>query len=278
VPELPEVETIRRELDREIVGKRIKAVDVSGLRSIRRHGSKKQFTSRLVGAKVTGVERRGKYLVLRLDTGELLVIHLGMSGQLIKAQAREAPPKHTHVVFTFTTGGQLRFIDPRTFGELFVTAPDNLTEEAPELADLGVDPVDEPMSWVVFGELLLARKTKLKALLMDQSFVAGLGNIYSDEILYEAGLRFDRTTDTMSAMEIRRLYRAIVEVLHEAIKHRGSTLSDQQYVDLHGRPGGFQEMHQVYDREGEACRRCRGTVVRERFGNRSTFFCASCQT
>jgi formamidopyrimidine-DNA glycosylase len=278
VPELPEVETIRRELDREIVGKRIKAVDVSGLRSIRRHGSKKQFTSRLVGAKVAGVERRGKYLVLRLDTGELLVIHLGMSGQLVKAQAREAQPKHTHVVFTFTTGGQLRFIDPRTFGELFVTAPDSLTEEAPELADLGVDPVDEPMSWVVFGELLLARKTKLKALLMDQSFVAGLGNIYSDEILYEAGLRFDRTTDTLSAMEIRRLYRAIVEVLHEAIKHRGSTLADQQYVDLHGRPGGFQEMHQVYDREGEACRRCRGTIGRERFGNRSTFFCASCQT
>jgi formamidopyrimidine-DNA glycosylase len=180
-------------------------------------------------------------------------------------------------VITFTQGGQLRFVDPRTFGELFITAPDELTKEITELADLGMDPVDEPISWVKFREHLLSKTTKLKPLLMDQSFIAGLGNIYSDEILWEAGLRHDRVPQSLSTMEIRRLYRAIVEVLHEAVKHRGSTLSDQQYVDLHGRPGEFQLLHQAYDREGEACRRCRTPIVREKSGQRSTFYCPNCQ-
>jgi formamidopyrimidine-DNA glycosylase len=276
MPELPEVETIRRGLDREVVGKRVKTVQVSGTRTVRRQ-TKKQFISRLEGAKITGADRRGKYLVVKLDTGELLVIHLRMSGQLLRAQARDAVPKHTHVVITFTQGGQLRFVDPRTFGEVFITAPDELTKEVPELASLGMDPVDDPIPWVKFREMLLSRTTKLKPLLMDQSFVAGLGNIYSDEILWEAGLRHDRTPQSLSTMEIRRLYRAIVEVLHEAVKHRGSTLGDQQYVDLHGRPGEFQELHQAYDREGQACRRCRTTIVREKLGSRSTFYCPNCQ-
>jgi len=276
MPELPEVETIRRGLEREVVGKRIKTVQVTGTRTIRRQ-TKKVFITKLEGAKVTHVERRGKYLVLKLDTGELLVIHLRMSGQLLRAQAKDAVVKHTHVVFTFTQGGQLRFVDPRTFGELFVTAPDELTKEITELADLGMDPVDEPISWVKFREKLLSRTTKLKPLLMDQSFLAGLGNIYSDEILWEAGLRHDRVPQTLSTMEIRRLYRAIVEVLHEAVKHRGSTLADEGYVDLHGRPGEFQLLHQAYDREGQACRRCRTQIVREKVGQRSTFYCPNCQ-
>ena len=276
MPELPEVETIRRGIEREVVGKRIKTVQVTGTRSVRRQ-TKKQFASRLEGAKVNGVDRRGKYLVLKLDTGDLLVVHLRMSGQLLRAQPKDPVDKHTHVTFTFTQGGQLRFVDPRTFGELFVTSPDQLTTEFPELGELGMDPVDEPIPWVKFRAQLLARTTKLKPLLMDQSFVAGLGNIYSDEILWEAGLRHDRTPQSLSTMEIRRLYRAIVEVLHEAVKHRGSTLSDQQYVDLHGRPGDYQTLHQVYDREGEACRRCRSLIVREKLGQRSTFYCPNCQ-
>jgi formamidopyrimidine-DNA glycosylase len=276
MPELPEVETIRRGLDREVVGKRVKTVHVTGTRTVRRQ-PKKQFIGRLEGAKITGVERRGKYLVLKLDTGELLVVHLRMSGQLLRAQARDEEPKHTHVVITFTQGGQLRFVDPRTFGEVFITAPDELTKEVPELAALGMDPVDDPIPWVKFREMLLSRTTKLKPLLMDQSFIAGLGNIYSDEILWEAGLRHDRIPQSLSTMEIRRLYRAMVEVLHEAVKHRGSTLGDQQYVDLHGRPGEYQLLHQVYDREGLACRRCRSLIVREKLGSRSTFFCPNCQ-
>jgi len=276
LPELPEVETIRRGLEREVVGKRVKTVQVTGTRTIRRQ-TKKVFISKLEGAKINGVERRGKYLLLKLDTGDILVIHLRMSGQLLRAQAKDAVVKHTHMVMTFTQGGQLRFVDPRTFGELFVTTPDELTSDVTELADLGMDPVDEPQSWVKFREQLLGRTTKLKPLLMDQSFLAGVGNIYSDEILWEAGLRHDRTPQSLSTMEIRRLYRAIVEVLHEAVKHRGSTLSDEQYVDLHGKPGEFQLLHQAYAREGEACRRCRSPIAREKVGQRSTFYCPNCQ-
>ncbi|CAN5195099.1 bifunctional DNA-formamidopyrimidine glycosylase/DNA-(apurinic or apyrimidinic site) lyase [soil metagenome] len=277
MPELPEVETIRRGLEREVVGKRIKSVDVTGMRSIRRHGNKKQFISRLEGTKITGLVRRGKYLLFKLDSGDLLVVHLRMSGQLLKTTPREPMSKHTHVVISFTQGGQLRFVDPRTFGELFVTTPETVGDEVPELADLGIDPVDEPMSWVVFGEMLRARRSRLKSLLMDQSFLAGIGNIYSDEILFEAGLRYDRTSETLSSQEIRRLYRSVVEVLHEAIKHRGSTLTDQQYVDLYGRPGDFQLQHQVYHREGQSCRRCRSPIARSRFAGRSTFYCPHCQ-
>jgi len=276
LPELPEVETIRRGLEREVVGKRVKTVQVTGTRTIRRQ-TKKVFIAKLEGAKINGVERRGKYLLMKLDTGDILVVHLRMSGQLLRAQAKDAVVKHTHVVMTFTQGGQLRFVDPRTFGELFVTTPDELTSDVEELSNLGMDPVDEPQSWVKFREQLLSRTTKLKPLLMDQSFLAGVGNIYSDEILWEAGLRHDRTPQTLSTMEIRRLYRAIVEVLHEAVKHRGSTLSDEQYVDLHGKPGEFQLLHQAYNREGEACRRCRSPIAREKVGQRSTFYCPNCQ-
>jgi formamidopyrimidine-DNA glycosylase len=277
MPELPEVETIRRGLEREAVGKRIKSVEVHGTRTVRRQ-PKKQLITRLEGTKIKSAKRAGKFLVLELDSGDLLVIHLRMSGQLLKQQPKDPVIKHTHVVITFTQGGQIRFVDPRPFGEVFVTKPDALTSEIPELADLGMDPVDEPISWVRFGQLLLARTTKLKQLLMDQSFVAGIGNIYSDEILWEAGLRHDRTPQTLSSMEVRRLYRAVVEVLHEAVKHRGSTLSDEQYVDLYGRPGEYQQLHQVYDREGEPCRRCRGVIVREKVSGRSSYYCPSCQT
>jgi formamidopyrimidine-DNA glycosylase len=215
--------------------------------------------------------------VLALDTGDVLVAHLRMSGQLRRAQPKEPLEKHTHVVITFTQGGQLRFVDPRTFGELFVTTPDELEAQVPELAHLGFDPVDDMMSWTRFGELLTVRKAKLKTLLMDQRFVAGIGNIYSDEILFAAGLRYDRSSDSLSSQEVRRLYRAMVETLQEAIKHRGSSLADQQYRDLFGEPGEFQTLHKVYDREGEACRRCRSTIVRVKVNGRSSFLCPQCQ-
>lgn len=279
MPELPEVETIRRDLDKEVVGKRIKLVEVTGMRSIRRHPNKKHFIAKLEGHKITGVERKGKYLLLRLEGGDILVAHLGMSGQFLRArnETRDPLTKHTHVVITFTQGGQLRFIDPRTFGELFVTTPEELPDVVPELAHLGFDPVEDMMSWTKFGELLVARKAKLKALLMDQKFCAGIGNIYSDEILFAAGLRYDRSSETLSSQEVRRLYRAMVETLQDAIKHRGSSLSDEQYRDLFGNTGEYQNQHKVYDREGEACRRCRSTIVRVKFNGRSSFLCPQCQ-
>jgi formamidopyrimidine-DNA glycosylase len=278
MPELPEVEVIRRDLEREIVGKKVKSVDVDGMRSIRRHHNRKQFAGRLVGHKFAGVERRGKYILCRLDGGDVLVIHLGMSGQLLRTKGGRAPAaKHTHVVITFTQGGQLRFIDPRTFGEMFVTERDELDKEVGELAHLGLDPLETAMSWEHFGRMVADKHTKLKPLLMDQKFLAGIGNIYSDEILFGAGLRWDRESDSLSAQEVRRLYRAMVETLQDAVKYRGSTLADMQYVDLFGKPGEYQLHHKVYAREGEACRRCRHPIARERYGGRSTFYCEACQ-
>jgi formamidopyrimidine-DNA glycosylase len=277
MPELPEVETLRRDLEKEIAGKRIKAVEVSGMRSIRRHRNKKHFIAKLEGQKLTGVERKGKYLVFRLEGGDVLVVHLGMSGQLLRAKSTKDAPKHTHVAITFTQGGSLLYVDPRTFGELFVCQRDALEDEVPDLAHLGFDPLEQTMSWTRFGDMLTERKTKLKALLMDQRFIAGIGNIYSDEILFAAGLRWDRSSETLSSQEIRRLYRAMVETLQDAIKHRGSSLADEQYRDLFGELGEYQYQHKVYDREGESCRRCRSPIARVRVGGRSSFFCEQCQ-
>ena len=269
---------MRRDLEREVVGKKIKAVDVDGMRSIRRYRQRKQFTGELDGRKITAVIRRGKYIVMRLDDGNALIVHLGMSGQLLRAKtARETVPKHTHVTLTFTQGGQLRFVDPRTFGEMFVAAYDGLDDAVEELAHLGIDPLESAMSWDYFGELVSQRHVKLKTALMDQKFLAGIGNIYSDEILFNAGLRWDRMSDSLSPEEIRRLYRALVETLQDAVKYRGSSLADEQYVDLFGKKGEYQLHHKVYAREGEACRRCRHVIVREKAGGRSTFFCAACQ-
>ena len=277
MPELPEVETIRRELDREVVGKRIKSVDATGERSARGHQSSKEFIAKLEGAKISGVERRGNYLVFKLDTGDLLVCQLGTTGQLRRAQAKDPTADNTHVVLTFTQAGQLRFIDPRSSGEMFVTTPDELTEAVPELGELGFDPVETPISWTVFGEMLVKRSNKLKALLMDQKFMAGLGNIYSDEILFAAGLRYDRPANSLSTQEIRRLYRSVVETLHDAVKYRGSTLADQGYVDLFGKAGDYQEHHKVYARDGLACRRCRTPIQKARFSNGTTYYCPQCQ-
>lgn len=276
MPELPEVETIRRDLDKEVVGRRIKTVDVTGNRSIRRHANKKQFVSRLEGQKIDAVERRGKNLLLSLGD-DWLVIHLGMSGQLLKTAARDAVAKHTHVVITFTQGGQLRFVDPRTFGELFVVAKESLADECPELAELGFDPVEDVMSWNDFGNRLIDRRGKLKTLLMDQKFVAGIGNIYSDEILWTAGLRYDRGSETVSTQEVRRLYRAMGEVLQEAIKMRGSSLADEQYRDLFGNVGNYGAEHKVYAREGQPCRRCRHIIERVKWQGRSAYYCPGCQ-
>ncbi len=278
MPELPEVEVVRRDLEREIVGLRIKEVEVDGMRSVRRHHNRKQFISRLEGKKFTGVDRRGKYLLCRLDDGDVLVVHLGMSGQLLRCKSsRETRAKHTHVVITFHQGGQLRFVDPRTFGEMFVTELAGVEQQVTELAHLGIDPLARAMSWEHFGYLMSQRHAKLKSLLMDQKFLAGIGNIYSDEILWGAGLRWDRGSDTLTAQEVRRLYRSMMETLQDAVKHRGSSLADAQYVDLYGKPGEFQHHHNVYDRAGLSCPRCRHTIVRMRVGGRSTFFCEACQ-
>jgi formamidopyrimidine-DNA glycosylase len=278
MPELPEVEVMRRDLEREVVGKKIKSVEVTGARSVRRHKNKKDFVDVLTGRKIMAVQRRGKYLVMKLDGTDALVVHLGMSGQLLRAKtAREKAPKHTHVVITFTQGGLLRFVDPRTFGEMFVTQYDEIDQQVDELAHLGLDPLETALSWDLFGRMLAEKKTKLKPLLMDQKFIAGIGNVYSDEILFEAGLKWERQSDSLSQQEVRRLYRAISETLQGAVKYRGSSLADEGYVDLFGKPGEYQDHHQVYGREGQSCTRCRRPIQRARYSNRSTFYCDACQ-
>lgn len=277
VPELPEVETIRRGVEKEFAGKRIKQVTVSGARTVRRHVTPADFASRLEGRRLVAVQRRGKYLLLRLDDKDVVVVHLGMSGQLLRVAPRDPLDKHTHVVVSFAGAPQLRFVDPRTFGEMFISSADELDDQVPELAHLGFDPLEDHLSWVALGDLMRAKATKLKPLLMDQRFVAGIGNIYSDEILWEAGLRHDRGSDTLSGQEVRRLYRSMVEVLSEAVAERGSSLADAQYRDLYGQMGDYQHRHKVYDKEGEPCQRCRTPIVKAKAYGRSTYGCPRCQ-
>jgi formamidopyrimidine-DNA glycosylase len=279
--ELPEVEVMRRDLERDVVGKKIKDAEVKGsknaMRAIRRHKTRKEFTSRLAGRKVTKVERRGKYLMMTLDSGDVLVVHFGMSGQFQRGTGRVVLPPHTHVVVTFQQGGDLRFLDPRTFGELFVAAPDELGK-IKELQHLAIDPLDQVFTWPTFQYLLAERAAKMKQLLMDQKFISGLGNIYSDEVLFGAGLRFDRLSDTLTSQEVRRLYRAIQEILQDAIKLRGTTLDDDAYVDLFGKPGEYQHELKVYGRAGLPCRRCRTPIQTVRISQRTSFFCPQCQS
>ena len=275
--ELPELETLRRELEKESVGKRFKVPEVTGSKVTKRNGNKKVFQARLEGAKVKSVDRRGPFLVGNLDNGELLLLHLGEKGHLEKAAPRSTAPKGTVLTFAFTQGGQIRLVDPSGTAQAFVVASDALAEEAPELAAIGLDPVADPVSWTTFARALLARNVKLKALLMDQEVVAGIGPIYSDEILYEAGLRHDRISSELSSQEIRRLFRALVETLHEAIKHRGTTVDDHPFVDLYGKPGDHQHELKVYGREGEPCRRCRAPVAKARFANKPLYYCEACQ-
>ena len=170
-----------------------------------------------------------------------------------------------------------RVFNPVSQGRRYDPKGDYVRRWVPELAHLGFDPLEHVMSWNRFGDLLRARHSKLKPLLMDQQFLAGIGNIYADEILFAAGLRYDRSSETLSSQEVRRLYRAMVETLQDAIKHRGSSLSDEQYRDLFGNTGEYQNMHKVYDREGQACRRCRSTIARVKFNGRSSFLCPQCQ-
>jgi formamidopyrimidine-DNA glycosylase len=278
MPELPEIETMRRGLERETVGRRVKSVDVPVANATHRNGSRKAFQTRLEGTKIRSVDRRGALLVHTLDSGELLVFAIGATGRLVRAAPKDDDPEDLLVAITFTQGGQLRLADPAGEAEAFVVPPELLMEEVPELAELGLDPVAAPVSWTAFARSLVARRAeKLKPLLLDPTFIVGIGGLYADEILYDAGLRPDREVSTVSTMEIRRLYRSLVEILHEATKHHGTSTDDHPFTDLHGKPGSFQGELQVWGRDGEPCRRCRATVTKLRSGGKVTYWCQSCQ-
>lgn len=275
------MEVVRRDLEKEVVGRRVREVDVrphrNAMRVIRRHSRRKEFADRLAGKKITRVDRKGKYVLLFLDDGDVLVVHFGMSGQLLRGTKRQALPQHTHVVIDFVQGGDLRYVDPRTFGEMFVATSDELGKIR-ELDHVAIDPLEDTFTWQEFSNELARRAAKLKPLLMDQKFVSGLGNIYSDEVLFAAGLRYDRASDSLSSQEVRRLYRAMREVLQDAVRLRGTTLEDEAYVDLFGKPGEFQSELKVYGRLGQACRRCRTPISAVKISGRYSYFCPQCQS
>lgn len=279
--ELPEVEVMRRDLEKDVVGRKVAKAEVrpskNAMRVIRRHGKRKEFTDRLVGRKLAKVERRGKYILVHLDNGDVLVVHFGMSGQFVRGNKRQALQPHTHVVIDFQQGGDLRYVDPRTFGEMFVATPDELGK-VKELQHIAIDPLDHVFTWQAFGAALAERASKMKVLLMDQKFMSGLGNIYSDEVLFAAGLRHDRMSDSLSSQEVRRLYRALQEILQDAIRFRGTTLDDEAYVDLFGKPGEFQNELKVYGRAGQPCRRCRTPIEAVKVSGRNAYFCPQCQS
>jgi formamidopyrimidine-DNA glycosylase len=277
VPELPEVETVRRGLERFVVGRRINGVEVGRERTVRRTSAEAVIHG-LTGARIEASNRRGKYLLMPLDTGDELMIHLRMSGQVLVVDSGSPRPKHTHVVMHLDNRKELWFVDPRTFGEVVVFDPSNVAAEIPDLAKLGVDPISEGLELSHFRALIRSRRRQIKPLLLDQHVVAGIGNIYADEILHESRLRPDRLSDSFNNRSEQRLYDAIYRILTDAIDAGGSTLSDSQYVDLFGDGGSYQDDHRVYGREGERCQTCgTGWIRRTVSAQRSTFYCPRCQ-
>jgi len=280
MPELPEVETVRRGLQAQVVGRRITQVEVGRERTVRRT-SRRAVIDGLTGATITAVNRRGKYLLCPLDTGDEVMMHLRMSGRLLVAAAGTERPPHTHVVMHLAgrPAQELWFVDPRTFGEVVVFDPANVAVELPELARLGVDPIADGLTRDQFAGLLRSRSRQIKALLLDQHVVAGIGNIYCDEALHLARVRWDRPSDRIAAREVTRLHAAIMKVLTEAIDAGGSTLADTQYVGVDGESGWFQLTHRVYDRAGQRCVTCgKAAIVKVAVAGRGTHFCPRCQS
>jgi len=277
MPELPEVETVRRGLERFAVGRRVNGVEVGRERTVRRT-SAEAVVAGLTDTTIMAANRRGKYLLLPLDSGDELMIHLRMSGQVLIADAGTARPPHTHVVLHLDDGRELWFVDPRTFGEVVVFDPTNAAVEVPDLAALGPDPIADDFSLRDLRDIVRSHRRALKPLLLDQHAIAGIGNIYADEILHAARLRPDRRSDELSLVSERRLYDAIGSVLAAAIAAGGSTLGDAQYVDLLGATGSYQDDHLVYGRAGERCRTCGvGWIRRTVTAQRGTHYCPRCQ-
>jgi formamidopyrimidine-DNA glycosylase len=279
VPELPEVETVRRGLQQFVAGRRVTTVEVGRERTVRRT-SAQQVIDGLTDVVIERFGRRGKYLLADLDSGDQLMIHLRMSGRVLLSPAGSVRPAHTHVVMTLdgATPEELWFVDPRTFGEVVVFDPMHVEVELPELARLGVDPITDGLHIGQLRGLLRSRSRQLKPLLLDQHVIAGIGNIYADEILHRSRLRPDRLSDSLAPPAERRLHAAILDILGEAIDAGGSTLTDTQYVDVMGDGGSFQLDHRVYDRAGQPCLTCgRSNIRRVVSGGRSTCFCPWCQ-
>jgi formamidopyrimidine-DNA glycosylase len=276
VPELPEVETVRQGLAKWVAGRRIDTVEVHHPRAIRRHlPGDVHFAAVLTGRTVLDVARRGKYLWLPLDSGDAIIGHLGMSGQLLMRAADAADEIHLRVRFTFDDGGpQLRFVDQRTFGGLSVSEG-GATLPA-EIAHIARDPIDPAFPDAGFVDALRRKRTEVKRALLDQTLISGIGNIYADEALWRARLHGTRPTDALTRPAALRLLGHVRDVLSSAIV-AGGTSFDALYVNVNGESGYFDRSLDAYGREGLPCHRCGTPIRREQFMNRSSFSCPRCQ-
>ncbi|RKN85461.1 DNA-formamidopyrimidine glycosylase [Paenibacillus ginsengarvi] len=274
MPELPEVETVRRTLEQLVAGKTIESVRVTLPRIIQRPDDIMVFCAMLEGRTIRSVERRGKFLRLLLDE-LVLVSHLRMEGRYGVYQAADPVEKHTHVVFVFTDRTELRYKDVRQFGTMHLFHPgEDLA--MPPLSKLGLEPLADNFSYELLKDTIAGRPTKLKPLLLNQEYVAGLGNIYVDEALHKAGLHPERTAHSLTKRELAALHEAIVSTLKEAVEAGGSSI--KSYVNGQGEMGMFQQQLAVYGRRGEACHRCSEPIVKTVLGGRGTHFCPKCQT
>ena len=282
MPELPEVETVRRGIERMAVGRRIARVEVGRERTVRRT-SREALIDGLSGTTITNAGRRGKYLLCSLDSGQQMMVHLRMSGRVLMAESGAQRLPHTHVVLHLDALGkqppcELWFVDPRTFGEVVVFDPDRLAEQMPELLRLGVDPLVDEFTPEILRQRFVGKRGNLKGTLLNQSVIAGIGNIYADEIMHRAGLRWSRVPGRLSMSTIERLHKAIVQILSDAVASGGSTLDDTQYVDVMGDTGSYQNEHRVYGRAGEMCLTCnKARISRTTVAGRTTCYCAVCQ-
>ncbi len=280
MPELPEVEVVRRGLERFVVGRQIGAVEVLHPRPVRRHAAgARDFADRLRGQRVLAACRRGKYLWLPLDSGDAVVAHLGMSGQLV-VQPPDAPDEaHLRVRISFVEPGtdpatELRFVDQRMFGGLSIsTGGAGLPGEISHIAR---DPIDPEFDDEAFVRALRRRRTGVKRALLDQTLVSGVGNIYADEALWRARLHYARATDRLRPAEAARVLEAVREVMGLALL-AGGTSFDRLYVNVNGESGYFERSLAVYGREGGPCERCATPIRRDAFMNRSSFTCPRCQ-
>ena len=240
MPELPEIETLRRGLERETVGRRVKSVDVLVAKATNRNGSRKAFQAPARGRQDQAASiAAGPCSCSALDTGELLVFDVGETGTLVRAAPKDDTPKDTAARRSRSPrAASCGWRIPRRGPRRSWSRPSCCSRRCRRSAELGLDPVASPVSWTAFAQSLVNRRSeKLKALLLDPTFVVGLGGLYADEILYDAGLRPDREVSTVSTMEIRRLYRSLVEILHEATKHHGTSTDEHPFTDLHGKAG-----------------------------------------
>jgi len=278
VPELPEVETLRNDLEHEVVGRKITDVEVKAARTVRRHRNRKEFAKPLLSERVAAVERQGAHLVIELESGDALVVALSATGRLRRERNSASMEPRTDAVITFSTGGGLRVLDLPPEGELFVAAAPELGE-LQELHRAAIDPLTDAFTWQSLGAGLLTEHARLRPLLVGGGLIGGIGPIYADEILWTSGLRWDREVNTLSPQEIRRLYRAIQEVLQDAVRQRGTSVGENVWLDLHGNKGEYQNQLNAYQREGQPCRRCRTPLVVEQLDeNDRTYFCPRCQS